>query len=597
MKLTSSSLWLSMLLAACLSSCGSDFAASGVSTGGTGDRVPDLGEDDFSLPNDAETPIPNPPVAANQSTQLSLFATDAIWATPNWRLVQSDQELLILPDLRRTLPTQLGQKAEGILLGEQIAVLFGSDSQRSYYQILSVDNDGAPQLSAPVSMTGRIVQARLQPESGNDDTVLELLVEDYTGLTPDVGSYHLRSVIRAGVSVLPAERTRLATRPLASASNARAMAWIGANKGGTQWLYWIECTDLAVSCSVLPPIMLSGKLFGSPTLLRSDTPDLFIDDNRIYARLTNKNQSFLGVYTPQNGRLRTADQVLLQGTVTASAPPVTPNLLAAQSKAISSRLLLGGGGFLPPVAINSTTQAALQPTNTTWLSLRVNQSDQQLTFYPEGFAATPRHRIETRGKSEGLYTTQNLMVALHSDQQDTVTTLVATYNSSANALTASTSRAQGRVEQLRIQQNPTHTQIDELINQAKTSSVAAYFARSPVDPVTKTKGTASLRPLPYAVVASASSSHWMVWLGQDAEQNTWLHPVVCTPTATTCQHPEPVKLQGRLATDTQPLRQSHAALRIIQDRLFVYSQEANVRYLNVYAFEPSGLVLVKRTTI
>lgn len=594
MQLTRSPIWLSLLLATCLSSCGSDFAATGVSTGGTGDRVPDLGEDDFSQPNDAEAVIPNPPVAANQSTQLPLFATDVIWSAPNWRLLQSEQDLLILPDLQRSLPTQLGQKAEGILFNEQLAVLFGSDAQRSYYQILSVDNEGEPQLSEPVSITGRIVQARLRPDAVSDDTVLELLAEDYTGLTPAVGSYHLRSVLRADGSALPAQRTRLATRPLSSVSAGLGMAWIGANTGGNQWLYLIECTDIAASCSVLPPVMLSGKLANSPVLVRSDTPDLFIEGNRIYVRLTKTDQSFLSVYQPQNGRLRTVDQIRLKGAVT---PLVTPNLLAAQTKALSSRLFLGGGGLPPAAVINTATQPALQPTSTTWLSLRVSQTDQHLTFYPEGFAAAPRHRIATRGKSEGLYAADNLLVAVHSDRQETLTTLIAPHSTSVNALTTATSRMQGRLEQLRIQQTPAITQLDELINQAHSSEVAAYFARSAVDPVTKTKGSANLQPLPYPILASASSAQWMVWLGQDDAQDTWIHPVLCTPAATTCQHPEPIQLQGSLSVDSEPLRQAHSAVRIMQDRLFIYSQEGAVRYLNVYAFEPSGLVLVKRTPL
>lgn len=592
MKLTLSPLWLSLLLAASLTGCGSDFAASGVSTGGTGDRVPDLGEDDFSLPNDVDAVIPNPPVAANQSTQLPLFATDVIWSSPNWRLVQSDQELLILPDLRRTLPTQLGQKAEGILLGEQITVLFGSDAQRSYYQILSVDNDGEPQLSAPISMTGRIVQARLQSVATSDDTVLELLLEDYTGSSTEVGSYHLRTVVGADGSVAPTQRTRLATRPLSSVSTAAGIAWIGTNKGGTQWLYLIDCANASSGCSVLPPIMLSGKLPNRAVRLRSDNPDFFMDGNRIHVVLSRLNQNALSVYAPQNGRLRTVDQIRLQGTVT---PLVTSNLLAANTKATASRLF--GGGLPPRTSINTTTQAALQSTSTTWLSLRVKQTDQQLTFYPEGFATSPRHRITTRGKSEGVYTTDQLLVALHSDQQDTITTLIAPHGTLANALTTATARAQGRVEHLRIQSNQTTVQIDELINQASTSEVAAYFARSPVDPVTQTKGAANLHPLPYKVVASASTEQWMVWLGQDADQNTWIHPVLCTPDAATCQHPAPIRLAGTLSEDFDLLRQNHSSVRIIQNRLFIYSEEGTERYLDVYAFEPSGLVLVKRARL
>lgn len=592
MKQTSPIFWLSLLLAAGLSGCGSEFAATGVSTGGTGDRVPDLGEDDFSLPNDASLERPNPPVAANQANQPALLATDVIWPATNWRLQQSDQALLILPDLRVSLPTQLGQKSEGIIFDQQIAVIFGSDASHSYYQVLSTNTDGEPQLSAPVRLTGRVLQARLSTDSLSNDSVLDLLLEDYTGLDAEVGSYRVRSTLRDGALLGTAQRTRLATRPLASTQAGLGIAWIGANKGGNQWLYLIDCkNNTSADCTALPPVRLSGKLATTATQQRHSTPALFIQRERIYLRIEINGQTFVDVYQVTNGQLRRVDLIRSQGTATLLATPAT---LTAQSKAVlSSRVFLGGGNTQPAL-VNSVIQPSVQATSATWRSLRAEQTDQQLLFYPNTFASTPLHRITLQGKAEGLFATENLLIALQSNRQDTHSTLIAPHNNATTALSTSTSRMTGRVEHLRIQQNPAKIQIDELINLPQGSESAAVFARSPVDAITKTKGSANLTALPHKVLASASSEDWMVWVGQDADQKTWIYPIICQADQARCDHPEPVQLQGNLSTDTEPMRQQHSSVRIVKDRLFVYVEQDGVAYLDLYLLAPTGLGLIRR---
>jgi len=338
-------------------------------------------------------------------------------------------------------------------------------------------------------------------------------------------------------------------------------------------------------------------LISATSQLRSNNSALLMDSNRIYTQLASNGQSFLAVYELLNGRLRTVDQIRLTGTAT---PLVTTNSLTAQSKAVlSTRLFLGGGGVRPPVAINTATQPTLLPTNNTWRSLRIQQTDEQVLFYPNTFATNPIHRIATQGKSEGVYATNDLIIALHSDRQDTLSTLITPHNTAANALSTSTSREAGRVEHLRIQNTQGITQIDELITQPLNSDTPAYFARSLVDPITRTKGTPNQHALPYPILASASSDRWMVWLGQDDEGHTWIHPVFCVIDQPTCDHPEPVKLQGQLAANstTHQLRQDHAAVRILQDRLFINSVENGLHYLDVYALEQGGLALVRRSVL
>lgn len=154
MKLTPSPLWCSLLMACCLASCGSDFSANGVSTGGTGGQVPDLGDDD-SLPDDSALIAPNPAVAANQANQLSLAALDIQWQATNWRLIQTAQGVQVLPDFFEKIPTDLGNKPEGMLANEQYVVLFGSNDKQSFFQVLSVNNDGQPTLRMVVSYKRR----------------------------------------------------------------------------------------------------------------------------------------------------------------------------------------------------------------------------------------------------------------------------------------------------------------------------------------------------------------------------------------------------------------------------------------------------------
>lgn len=585
MKQTPSPLWLSLTMALCLAGCGSDFTANGVSTGGTGGQVPDLGEDDVSLPDDSALVAPNPPVAANQANQLSLAPLDLIWAAADWRLIQTAQGVQILPNFFEPFATNLGDKPEGMISNDQYVVLFGSNAQQSFYQILSVNDDGQPILSPAKAITGRIVQAAL-----NDADTLDLLVEDYTGQTNTVGSYHLRVSIQAGVAVEPVLQTRLASKPIASAHDQNIVAWIAANKGGTQWLYVMDCPSSAEPCSMPPrPTMLGGKLPNTPATLRQVHPAVFVREGRVYVELVDKfGKAFMAVYRLQNGQLSN-EPIPLTGTAT---PLITSTDLAAPTTRLS-KFFLGGGGGLPP-AVNPSTQATLRPTSTTWLSLRVEQGDEHAVFYPNTFAALPVHRVPMRGKAEGVYATDQLLIALSSTRQDTLTTLIAP-NGSLAALTISTSRAEGRVDQLRVQQDANHLYIDELINQASSSSTPAYFARSAVDSATQTKGAASTYALPSAVLASAASEQWMVWLGQDDAQDTWIYPIFCTPAVQTCVHPAPIKLQGQLVSEATGMRSAHPDVKIFKDRLFVYSIDAGQRYLSVYAFEQNQLILVRRS--
>lgn len=572
-------------MAICLTGCGSDFTANGVSTGGTGGQVPDLGEDDLSLPDDSGLTAPNPPVAANQANQLSLAPLDLIWTAADWRLVQTAQTVQILPNFSEPLVTHLGDKPEGMISNDQYVVLFGSNAQQSFYQILSVNNDGEPTLSAAKTINGRIVHAAF-----NAADTLDLLVEDYTGQTNTVGSYHLRVSIQAGVAVEPVLQTRLASKPIASAHDDNIVAWIAANKGGNQWLYVMDCPSSAEPCSMPPrPTMLGGNLATAPLTLRAEHPALFVREGRVYVALVDKfGKAFMAVYRLQNGQLSN-EFIPLTGTAT---PLITSTDLATPTTRLS-KFFLGGGGGLPP-AVNPSTQATLRPTSTTWLSLRVEQGDEHAVFYPNTFAGAPVHRVPMRGKAEGLYATDQLLIALSSTRQDTLTTLIAP-NGSAAALTISTTRAEGRVDQLRIQQDASHLYIDELINQASSSNTPAYFARSAVDAATQTKGTATTHALPYPVLASAASDQWMVWLGQDEAQDTWIYPIFCTPAADECVHPAPVKLQGQLVSDANGLRSTHPDVKIIKDRLFVYSIDAGQRYLSVYAFVQNQLMLVRRS--
>ena len=584
MKLTPSPLWCSLLMACCLASCGSDFSANGVSTGGTGGQVPDLGDDD-SLPDDSALIAPNPAVAANQANQLSLSALDIQWQATNWRLIQTAQGVQVLPDFFEKIPTDLGDKPEGMLANEQYVVLFGSNDKQSFFQVLSVNNDGQPTLSSSQALNGRIVQATL-----NDSHTLDLLIEDYTGQTNSVGSYHIRANIQAGVVTEPMTVTRLASRPLASATGQSLIAWIAANKGGTQWLYVMDCPATTVETCRMPPrpTKLGGKLPSSALLLRREHPALFVRDGRVFVELVDKfGKPFMAIYKLQNGLL-TSQAIPLSGTAT---PLITTSALATPNRRLS-KFVFGGGGGLPP-AVNPSTQSTLVPTSTTWLNLRVEQGDEQAVFYPNQFGATAQHRVPMRGKAEGVYANNQLLIALSSTSQDTITTLIAP-NGSLDALTISTTRAAGRVDQLRIQQNSTRAYIDELINQASGSSEPAYFSRALIDAATQTKSAPIRRVLPYSVLASAASAQWMVWLGRDESNQTWIHPIFCQPTTQDCEHPNPVKLQGQLISATTGLRSSHPDVKIIQDRLFVYSVEEGQRYLNVYAFADNQLVLTRR---
>ena len=591
MTLTSSALWLSLLIAtSSLVGCGSDFTANGVSTGGTGGQVPDLGEDDLSLPDDSALVAPNPAIPANQANQLPLLATDVQWTDQQWRLIQTAEGIQISPDFFENFATQLGDKPEGILTNPRYAVLFGSNANQSFYQILSINTDGEPVLSAAKAINGRIVHASL-----NSTDTLDLWVEDYTGQTSTVGSTHVRLSIQAGQGVEPMLSTRLATKPLASATNQQLTAWIGANKGGTQWLYVQDCPSTVTAClTPTRPTMLAGKLPANTLLLRGEHQALFIRENRIYVQLVGKKgEGFVLVYTLQDNRLTLVEQTALQGT---AVPLVTTDALAAPQQALS-KFVFGGGGGLPPAA-NPSTQSALLPTTTTWQSLRVQQNDEQLSFYPNSFAAPLQHRIVARSKAEGLYPINDVLLVVNSTNQDTILTLIAP-NGSLDALTTSSSRSVGRLDQLRVQSNA-QTQtvyLDELLNQNSSSKVPAYFARSLIDPVTKTKGAAKQRALPASVLASAATEQWMVWLGQDADQQLLIYPIFCTTSTDACVHASPVKVQGQLMSESVGLRRAHPDVKILKDRLFIYSMDGDQRYLSVYAFEQNQLILVKRSLL
>lgn len=587
MKLTPSAFWLSLWIATSLVGCGSDFSANGVSTGGTGGQVPDLGED-TNLPDEAHLVVPNPAIPANQANQLPLLPLDVQWTAQAWRLIQTAQGVQISPDLAEPMPTQLGEKPEGILTNAHYAVLFGSNAGQSFYQILSVNADGAPVLHSAQRVNGRIVHAAL-----NDTDTLDLWVEDYTGQTSTIGSSMLRIAIQDGQVTEPVLQTALPTKPLASATTDNLTAWIGANKGGTPWLYVMDCPTTPTACSApARPTMLGGKLPSSTQGIRATHSALFIREGRVYVQLTSKQgQSFMLVYKLQNNQLTLIEQTALQGTAT---PLITTDALAAPQQTLS-KFVFGGGGGLPPAA-NPSSQFSLLPTATSWQSFWVQQQDEQVSFYPNRFAAPLKHRVTIRSKAEGLYPINDMLLAVNSTNQDTILTLIAP-NGSLEALTTSSSRSQGRLDQVRVQANAQTIYLDELLNQNSRSDVPAYFARSAIDPVTKTKGLAKQRALPAQVLASASSESWMVWLGQDAEQQLFVYPIFCTTSTDECVHADPVKVQGQLISESVGLRQQHPDVKILKDRLFIYSIEGNQRYLSVYAFEQNQLILVKRSTL